>query len=268
MGLSRFIPITLFRKYYNKTRNLSKTELEQWSNSFWTLDGQLAIQRSQVMGNILYSMSSESKNYIDINIKGKSMINWPSVEMPDFRSITNNNNIKTAILTYAGDLLSWYLGNITTDTYFCPERFQTMFGSFYVKDAPAVGNINYTISSNLTANSGISFNNVLNTVQQNLMANITTINIIMLKKIVELRKKISTELRNSISNSTLNITNILFWSQRIGILDADINYNSIKVIKNLALTTTQLQSIKTMRQNILGDLAYPENPFLFATKIN
>ena len=84
----------------------------------------------------------------------------------------------------------------------------------------------------------------------------------------ELRKKISTELRNSISNSTLNITNILFWSQRIGILDADINYNSIKVIKNLALTTTQLQSIKTMRQNILGDLAYPENPFLFATKIN
>jgi hypothetical protein len=42
-------------------------------------------------------------------------------------------------IAYAGDLFSWYAGSLDADVYFCPERHGTYFGSFYIKDAPAIG---------------------------------------------------------------------------------------------------------------------------------
>jgi len=41
--------------------------------------------------------------------------------------------------------------------YFCPERQGTYFGSFYMKDAPAVGNPGYSIPVTLTAEMGEAF---------------------------------------------------------------------------------------------------------------
>ena len=57
-------------------------------------------------------------------------------------------------MTYAGDLFSWYAGSIDADIYFCPERHGTYFGSFYMKDAPAVGHEGYSIDETLTATAG------------------------------------------------------------------------------------------------------------------
>ena len=51
---------------------------------------------------------------------------------------------------FTGDMFSWYAGSIEADVYFCPERQGTYFGSFYMKDAPAMGNPGYTIPSNTT----------------------------------------------------------------------------------------------------------------------
>ena len=64
---------------------------------------------------------------------------------------------KVAVMTYGGDLFSWYAGSVDADVYFCPERQGTYFGSFYLKDAPAVGNPDYTIGSNITADYGNYF---------------------------------------------------------------------------------------------------------------
>jgi hypothetical protein len=39
----------------------------------------------------------------------------------------------------------------------CPERQATCFGSFFLKDAPAMGKRNYTLGSNVTADMGRGF---------------------------------------------------------------------------------------------------------------
>jgi len=42
-------------------------------------------------------------------------------------------------MTYASEMFSWYAGSVEADVYFCPERHATYFGSFYMKDIPAMG---------------------------------------------------------------------------------------------------------------------------------
>ena len=59
-----------------------------------------------------------------------------------------------AVMTYAGDLFSWYAGSVEADVYFCPERHGTYYGSFYIKDAPAIGHEGYGIDEALTATAG------------------------------------------------------------------------------------------------------------------
>ena len=53
--------------------------------------------------------------------------------------------------------VQWYAGNVEADVYFCPERHATYFGSFYMKDIPAMGNPNFSISTSLTGDSGEAF---------------------------------------------------------------------------------------------------------------
>ena len=59
-----------------------------------------------------------------------------------------------AVMTYASDLYSWWAGSLAADVYFCPERHGTYFGSFYIKDAPAIGHEGYGIDEQLTATAG------------------------------------------------------------------------------------------------------------------
>jgi hypothetical protein len=82
------------------------------------------------------------------------------------------HDVKVAVMTYAGDMFSWYAGSVEADVYFCPERQGTYFGSFYMKDAPAVGNPNYTIPSNLTAEMGEAFLKTLTPAQAPLITNL------------------------------------------------------------------------------------------------
>ena len=61
-------------------------------------------------------------------------------------------------MTLAGQLFSWYAGDVEADTYFCPERHGTYFGSFYMKDIPAMVSqaqgTDVTINENLTGEYG------------------------------------------------------------------------------------------------------------------
>jgi hypothetical protein len=76
--------------------------------------------------------------------------------MDDVRGATQglSNDEVVAITTYAGDLFSWYVGSLAADVYFCPERHGTYFGSFYMKDAPAIGHEGYSIDEQLTVTAG------------------------------------------------------------------------------------------------------------------
>ena len=69
-------------------------------------------------------------------------------------------------MTYASEIFSWYAGNVEADVYFCPERHATYFGSFYMKDIPAMGNANFSISTSLTGDSGEQFLGALDDTQR------------------------------------------------------------------------------------------------------
>ena len=54
-------------------------------------------------------------------------------------------------------------------TYFCPERQDTYFGSFYLKNIPAMGSPGYTIDEDLTGRSGETFLTALTDTQAELV---------------------------------------------------------------------------------------------------
>ena len=60
-----------------------------------------------------------------------------------------------AVMAHAREMFRWYAGSV--DVYLCPKRHATYFGSFYMKDIPAVGNANLSISTSLTGDSGEAF---------------------------------------------------------------------------------------------------------------
>ena len=102
---------------------------------------------------------------------------------------------QTVIVTYAGDMFSWYAGSVEADVYFCPERQGTYFGSFYLKDAPAMGNPDYTIPSNLTGDMGRALLETLTPDQAQLVTGLVDIQRPYLLGIVDVRREVSAQLR-------------------------------------------------------------------------
>ncbi|MGB8951588.1 MAG: hypothetical protein WCC06_02835 [Candidatus Aminicenantales bacterium] len=77
------------------------------------------------------------------------MLSWPN--LPDqLNKKDYMHDVHVAIMTYAGDLFSWYAGSMDADVYFCPERHGTYLGSFYLNDAPAVNTSIITIAITIT----------------------------------------------------------------------------------------------------------------------
>ena len=69
----------------------------------------------------------------------KGMTAWPDVPEPDeLRTLTGDE--KVTVMSYADYLFSWYAGSVAADISFYQERQGTCFGSFYMKDALAMGN--------------------------------------------------------------------------------------------------------------------------------
>ena len=127
-----------------------------------------------MMGPMLAVLETRSqKAYLDAMV-GKGMTSWPDVQEPsDLQGLSRDQ--KEAVMTYAGDMFSWYAGSIEADVYFCPERQGTYFGSFYLKDAPAVGNPGYSIGTTITADLGAALLQKLTTTQADLVSSLVDI---------------------------------------------------------------------------------------------
>jgi hypothetical protein len=156
-GYDRFVLMDAFCRPLEGDLPSSATGLDEaavkaYSAQLYRLDREIRYERAQVMGTLTSAFNTEQRAYPDAMV-GKGMLDWPDVQEPDeLRGL--DRDVKVAVMTYAGDMFSWYAGSIKADVYFCPERQGTYFGSFYLKDAPAVGNPNYTIPSSLTGNMG------------------------------------------------------------------------------------------------------------------
>jgi hypothetical protein len=271
-GYKRFVLMEAFRRLLVGDLPAGSTGLDQsavqtYSAALYRLDGEISYDRAQVMGSILYNLSAEQKAYL-AGMVGKGMTSWPVVDEPaELKGLTQDE--KVAVMTYAGDLFSWYAGSIEADVYFCPERQGTYFGSFYMKDAPAVGNPGYSIPVTLTAEMGATFLKTITPDQAALITGLVDDQKPALYEIVDRREDVSALLRQFMAGGTPDETTVLDLMERYGELDGEIIYRYATAFAsvNETLTTEQRATLTKLRTDLLGSLAYPSGAYLYSRAI-
>jgi hypothetical protein len=195
-GQDRFVLMAAFRRLLAGelpagTTGLDAAAVKAYSADLYRLDGEISYQRAKVMGTLISHFTADQRAYLDAMV-GKGMLTWPNVAEPDeLRGL--DRDVKVAVMTYAGDMFSWYAGSIDADVYFCPERQGTYFGSFYMKDAPAVGNPGYSIPVTMTAEMGDTFLHTLTPEQSALVTGLVEAQKPALYAIVDRRKDVATK---------------------------------------------------------------------------
>ncbi len=269
----RFVLMDAFRRLMTGdlptgATGLDETSVKAYSAELYRLDGAISYERAQVMGELLNELDATQRAYLDAMV-GQGMLNWPVVAEPsELHGLPHD--VKVAVMTYAGDLFSWYAGSVEADVYFCPERQGTYFGSFYFKDALAVGNPGYSIPITLTAEMGADFLQVLTLDQAALINNLVDDQRPFLYEIVDQREDVSLLLRQFMTGGTPDEAAVLVLMNRYGELDGDIVYRYATTFAQVAqtLTTNQRNQLATMRTDWLGSFSYPTGAYLYSDPIN
>ena len=214
---------------------LNREAVMKYTADVFELDGQLSYRRAQVLGGMIRSFSDKQKQFL-----GKMVFNnsstWPEMENQLDRNLSRT--VHVAVMTYASEMFSWYAGSVEADVYFCPERHATYFGSFYMKDIPAMGNPNYSISTSLTGDSGEAFLAALTEPQRKLVTNLVEQQRADLEEIVKTRRAIATELRKLMKQESIDKDKVTALSRRYGELDGEISYFYAKAFADVGKTLT------------------------------
>lgn len=268
----RFVLMDAFRRVLEGdlpagATGLDESAVKAYSAQLYRLDGEISYERAQIMGGMLSGLDIEQRAYLDAMV-GKGMLTWPVVEEPDeLRGL--ERDIKVAVMTYAGDMFSWYAGSVEADVYFCPERQGAYFGSFYMKDAPAVGNPDYTIPSNLTAEMGDAFLQTLTTQQSPIITNLVESQKSALYEIVDQREAVATLLRQFMIGEIPDRAAVLQRIERYGELDGEIIYAYATAFAQVyqSLSADQQAQLLSLRTDLLGDLSFPAGAYLYSQPI-
>jgi hypothetical protein len=272
-GYKRFVFMKAFRLLLegnlpSGTTGLKEDAVKAYSAQLYEIDNQLSYARAKVFGPILASLSTEQKANLDAMV-GKGMKTWPDAAEPaELRTLTGDE--KVAVMTYGGDLYSWYAGDVEADTYFCPERHGTYFGSFYLKDAPAVGNPDYTIDTTITGNLGASLLAALDTTQSGLINGLIEAQRSDLDQIVATRRAVATELRKFIAGGTADQASVTNLMKTYGELDGSLVYRYAVAFSKVgqSLTDSERAALTAMRAKLLGTLAVPKSAYLYSRAIS
>jgi hypothetical protein len=271
-GYKRFVLIDAFRRLLEGnlptgTTGLSEDAVKAYSAQLYRLDGEISFARAQLMGNLITSMDATQKAALDAMV-GKGTLNWPKVEEPsDVQGL--DRDVKVAVMTYAADMFSWYAGSVEADVYFCPERHGTYFGSFYLKDIPAMSDPSYAIPTDLTGNMGDTMLSTLTTDQTKLITSLVDIQHPSLTGIVSVREQIATELRKFKSGDAADQATVLNLMEKYGELDGEIIYNlAVNFNKvNQTLTSEQKAKLLAFRKEMLDNLMYPSGAYLYSQPV-
>jgi len=148
MKLIRALRDKLENKIPLGAKDLSKEEVITYCSKIYALDAELSFDRAVTVGKIISSFTDSQREYLS-KLDFNDSSTWPSLpENLDKRNLSHRAHV--GVMTYASELFSWMKGSEKADIYFCPERHGTYFGGFYLKDFPAMGNHNYSISTSLT----------------------------------------------------------------------------------------------------------------------
>jgi hypothetical protein len=272
-AIDRFVLMDAFRRLLADdipagSTGLDEAAVKAYSAKLYRLDGEISYQRAQVMGSMISNFTTEQRAYLDAMV-GQGMLNWPNVLEPDeLRGL--QRAVKEAVMTYAGDMFSWYAGSIEADVYFCPERQGTYFDSFYMKDAPAVGNPGYSIPVTMTAEMGEAFLGILTPDQSSIITGLVEAQKPALYAIVDRREAVASQLRRFLTGETPDQAQLLVLMEDYGELDGEIilRYATAFAQVNQGLSAAQHAEINALRTEILGDLALPSGAYLYAEPIS
>lgn len=267
----RYPLMVAFRRQLNGTMPtntlLSKEQVMNYSKSLFLLDAQISIQRAKLFADIINSLNSTQRSFMDAMVEG-GFASWPArVNQLNKSNLTGDQGV--LVMTYASEMFGWYAGDIEADTYFCPERHADYFGGFYIKDAPAMGNPGYTINETITGESGAAFIAALNTIQKEKITSLVNTQREALNKIVTDRRAIATELRKALNSTTIDEDKIYQLAADYGQCDGEISYYYATAFCNVGNTLTASQVTQLVQLRNLS--AYPTEPgkiYLYSTKIN
>ena len=245
--------IKSFHRYLDNDIPVGKTTLsfdsiKQASRNLYLLDGEISYQRAKYFSDVIKSLSQAQLDSI-YKWAAIGMQSWPMFSKP---SISYPSRLNTLVMTNCSEMYAWIVGNITSDAYFCPERQGTYFGGFYMKDAPAVGNPGYAISTEATANKGKYLTDtLLDATQGQKIKDIYTVVKPSLLQMPVVREKIATELRKFWTQAEINKDSIMAWSAEYGELDAVYIYTMVDHFVSVGRTLTDQQKADLI---ILRDL--------------
>jgi phosphatidylethanolamine-binding protein (PEBP) family uncharacterized protein len=284
-GYKRFPLMKAFRRLLDGeiptgSSGLNLNAVKKASRELYTVDGQISYDRAALYVAIINSLDSTQKAYLAA-MKGKGWSSWPDITnaQVDSKMKALPQGTSVAVMTYASDLFSWYAGSIEADVYFCPERHGTYFGSFFIKDAPAIGHEGYSIDEQLTASAGKAMSDssvgYVTQAQATLMSSLVDTQRNNLyagsSNIVTVRTDIATLLRTLVTtpdtSSSLK-TRVLALSQTYGNLDGENNYNYAKIMAQVykTLTIDQKTKLAALRKSIMSGTYADGTPFDFSTK--
>jgi hypothetical protein len=138
-----------------------------------------------------------------------------------------------------------------------------------MKDAPAVGNPGYTISSNLTGDMGADFLAVLTPAQATLVTGLVEAQKAALYEIVDRREDVALLLRQFMAGRTPDEAEVLSLMARYGELDGEIicSYAAAFAEVQRTLTAPQQSRLTQMRSDLLGSLSLPAAAYLYSEPI-
>lgn len=251
-GYARFPLITAFVRLRDKdmpfgSTGLDKDSIINYSKQLYKIDATISIQRAQLYSSIIRAFTASQRHYLD-SIKTLGMGHMPVLpDQIDKRGLNNSEFV--AVMSFAGDIYTWYVGSLDADVYFCPERQGNYFGGFYIKDAPAMGVHGYSIDTALTQTGGLRFVRALNSTQAQLITSLVDSQRTALYALVDRRTEISNLLRGYLTNSSVDTNSIVNLSVAYGALDGEISYyyatNFSKV--GWSLTTAQKDTLNRIR---------------------
>lgn len=244
---------------------LNREAVKKYTADLYELDGQLSYRRAEVLGSIVRSLSDKQKQYL-AHMKFDNSATWPEREdQIDKRSMSHTAHV--AVMTYASEMFSWYAGNVESDVYFCPERHATYFGSFFMKDIPAMGNRNYSISTSLTGDSGEAFLKALSPQQRKLVTDLVDQQRTDLEEIVATRRKVATLLREFMKQEHVDRDQVIALSRRYGELDGEISHYYTMAFSAIGKTLTTEQKSTLMKLRNLDPRFTPKGAYLYSAPI-
>lgn len=226
-GYARFPLINAFIRLRDHnipagSTGLDKDAVMNYSAELYKLDGRISIQRAKLYADIIKTFTPAQKHYLD-SIKLLGMGHMPVLpEQIDKRGLTNSEFV--AVMSFAGDIYTWYVGSLEADVYFCPERQGNYFGGFYIKDAPAMGVHGYSIDTALTQYGGQRFIAALNSTQASLIRSLPDSQRTALYGLVDKRTAISQLLRGYLTSTTIDTATVISLSAIYGAQDGEISY--------------------------------------------